>query len=370
MVADDGARQLRFRPFRPEDVDGILELFLTAFGNRWPNLPLRVSPRDHLEWKLSSPDAQREQVHVLEINGRISLFGTKVLRTVWVKGRNLPWKTRGDVAVHPDLQGRGLTRVGRDHVESTKSEGVAPISVRPASTHARLQRSQELRGERVAVANQVRWLVRQLSFSDPWARAVREGTPRAFARAARASVRFAASGARSRPAPEAAAGLTFREVERFDRRLDELWERARTEFDFALVRDSRALNWRYCDPRAGVYRVRAAERDGELAGVAVVAPNRGDAQIVDLLATPHEAGVVRALLEDALEVARHEGATALSMALPTVHPYGETARRMGFVPGNLLAGLGYERRDDDVLEFLARDPAARLHFTLGDTDTI
>ena len=69
--------------------------------------------------------------------------------------------------------------------------------------------------------------------------------------------------------------------------------------------------------------------------------------------------MVRALLEDALEVARHEGATALSMALPTVHPYGETARRMGFVPGNLLAGLGYERRDDDVLEFLARDPAAR-----------
>ena len=141
-------------------------------------------------------------------------------------------------------------------------------------------------------------------------------------------------------------------------------------FDFAVVRDREHLNWRYCDPRAGVYSVRAAERDGDLAGFIVTAFRGGDSQLVDVLALPGDEGALRALIEDAIAALRDEGGTSLTVLMPRSHPYRETFHRYGFVPTKWVSNMGYREREDSLLDFVESDKDARLHVAFGDTDHI
>ena len=253
MVADDGARPPRFRPFRPEDVDGIWSCFSPPSGTAGRICRSAFRPAITSSGKLSSPDAQRragaragDQRPDLAVRDEGAADGVGEGAESPVEDAGGRCRSPGSAGARPDAGGpgsRGVDEGGGRGADQRPARVDACAA--PAFTGA--TRRAGGGGERGALAGAAALVLGSVGASGAGGDA-----PGAFARAARASVRFAASGARSRPAPEAAAGLTFREVERFDRRLDELWERARTEFDFALVRDSRALNWRYCDPRAGV----------------------------------------------------------------------------------------------------------------------
>ena len=170
----------------------------------------------------------------------------------------------------------------------------------------------------------------------------------------------------STPAP----ALEMRSVDSFDERADALWNRARRRFDFAVVRDRTYLNWRYCDPRAGDYQVRAAEDDGELLGWIVVASRLKAAEIVDLLTVPRDEGVLRVLIEDVIAIARRDGATSLSVLMPRRHRYRETLLRYGFIPSRLPKPMGLGRPRESTLDFLAWDAGARLHVAFGDNDHV
>ncbi len=368
MTSDEAMPEPIFRFMRPDDLDEVFELIQVTFGESWPDLPIQVAPIDHLRWKVSSPRVRPDAPEIIEVGGRIAGYagGAGYSRDVYVRGRRLPGWQGGDYCIHPDFQGQGLTapwRVWRDALPSADS-----VAIGEGSTHPRLLRSGKRRGNRVFIANKVDNLT--LYLEAPSLRRDGRVTARSVLGAARVHARKLVNRLRWRSLPAPAPQVTICTVDQFDERADELWERAQSGFDYALVRDRQRLNWRYCDPRAGIYRVRAAERDGELAGYMVTALREGDSQVVDVLTLPGDEAALRALVDDAITGVGENGARVLTVLMPRSHAYRETFSRAGFIPSKWVSNMGYGARENSPLDFLETDRHARLHVAFGDTDHV
>jgi len=364
-----------FRSLRPDDAEAVLEVLEAAFERGWPNIPLRVSPLDHLRWKMDCPRAvpsEADGPSVVEVDGRVVGYDGVVGRDAWVRGRPVLARFGVDTAIHPDFQGRGLRGQWREWERRKRDPSVEAVGLGEGTTHPRLLRSQRRRGERGFVANRADILVYPMNFG-AIARGGREGgpSPRSVLRACRLLVQQRLSRVRWRGFGSLPEGVQLREIAWFDDGADRLWERTRETFDYAVVRDGRYLNWRFCDPRAGVYEVRGAERpDGELAGYVVVGAIGEGAQIVDLLAEPGNTGALRALIGAATDIARKAGATTIELPMPRKHPYREVLARCGFVVRRSMRSLGFDHDRPRPHDFLIDDREARYHYAFGDSDHI
>ena len=362
-----------FRVMRSEDIDDVLEVLLAAFGPEWPKIPIRVPPLDHLKWKINTPQADPDDSTVIEIDGRIVGYSGSGGRDAWLRGERRGGWTGGDQCVHPEFQGLGLTNAQREWWRVAGAGKWQRLSIREGSNNPRLRLPSDRRGGRLRIANKVdvlRLPMKPVAMASAGRYDSRVLSLRPVLRAARLYSKMLESRLRKRRFSTPTAPLTTTSVDSFDTRADELWARAAHQLDFAVLRDSTYLNWRYCDPRAGDYRVRAAEDNGELVGWIVTATRLKDAEIVDLLAVPDNDNVTRALVDDAIATARRDGARSLSVLMPQVHPYRETFLRYGFIASRLPKPMGFDRRRDDLLDFLGWDAGARIHFAFGDTDHV
>jgi hypothetical protein len=158
-------------------------------------------------------------------------------------------------------------------------------------------------------------------------------------------------------------------LERFDDRIEEFFDEAAKPFDYLIVRGKDYMNWRYCDPAAGSFTIRAAEQQGRLLGYLVFKIAEGEGYIADLLALPGRTDVVRSLIEDARHLFREAGVERVTCWMISRHPYNGILRRYGFIDSG--RDVGFRCRpvslDKSELEFLA-DAGARVHLTHGDSD--
>lgn len=104
----------------------------------------------------------------------------------------------------------------------------------------------------------------------------------------------------------------IREISYFDEGVDAFWDQVSSHYEFIGVRDRAYLNWRYCDPRAGDYRVTCAEEDGKLSGYIVtginsVKPDYPIGYIMDVLSLPDRPWVSSQLLREAVESMEDDG---------------------------------------------------------------
>jgi hypothetical protein len=157
----------------------------------------------------------------------------------------------------------------------------------------------------------------------------------------------------------------------FDGRFDALWERAAPAWRFAVARDARRLAWRYGDPRGGRSVVLTVTDGAALAGYAVLRPGARRWFLADLLALPGRDDVVRALAATVVRTALGAGATALRCWLPARHPYRRVLEGAGFRSSGRVVSHRYQERGltFDALSALG-DPAAAVHYTIGDTDLV
>ena len=360
-----------FRPLQPGDVEAVLDVFLAAFERGWPNIPISVSPLEHLQWKIDCPQPVPDGASVAEIDGRIIGYVGTVGRDAWVRGRRLYGRSGVDTAIHPDFQGRGINALWREWERDRRDPNLEEAGLGEGSTHPRLLRSQRRRNDRGFVAHKADVLVLPLDFAAVVSGGGPRWSPRALARAARLLGRQLLSRLRFRPFGEPPRALEVQAINSFDERADRLWERTRDSFEFAVVRDRTYLNWRYCDPRAGIYEVRAAVRpDGELAGYVVYGAIGRDAQIVDLFVEPGNVEAQRVLIEEVIGIARGKRAASLAIPMPRLHPYRDTLRRYGFIVSRPIPNLGYGHDRPRPNDFLLTESRAQYHYAFGDSDHI
>jgi len=349
----------------------MLELLFRAF-HRWPAFEIQVPPLEHLRWKMrSDPIAMRNQ-WVAEIDGRIVAIMLRIVRRVRVRGRDHLARDGVDAAVDPHYQGQGLYGAILDH--SRESPQSAEFGLRFGySTNPRTRRRNSTRASR-SLGNPIQVLEKPYRPRAIVARRREKYGGRLPAPLAVLKIELERAFNRLGHLPywgPARGDWSITSLERFDDRIGGFFDDAARSFDFVVVRTRDYMNWRYFDPAAGRFTVRAAEQQGKLLGYLVFKVTEGEGYIADLLALPGRTDVVRSLLEDALQLFRKASVERVTCWMISRHPYNGILRRYGFVDSKRDAGFSYRETnlDESELEFLA-DPGARLHLTHGDTDWI
>ncbi len=176
----------------------------------------------------------------------------------------------------------------------------------------------------------------------------------------------------SRDAPN----VTARTVTAFDERFEPLLARASAAWEIIPVRSVEFLNWRFCDPRAGSFTVRAAEAEGELVGYSVLHAVGSRGHIMDLLALPGRLDVVRMLVSDAVRWLGESGTAAVECWMLREQPYARVLRRAGFVrlrgrSAEIDGELGWSGTGIGPHErALLASPRTRVHLVRADFDGI
>jgi GNAT superfamily N-acetyltransferase len=91
-------------------------------------------------------------------------------------------------------------------------------------------------------------------------------------------------------------------MERFAEDTDQFWSKAAEGYAFAVVRDSRYLNWRFADCPTP-YKMWRAVRSGNTVGFIVISKNRENTEgrIIDLFTEKNDVEAARALLTTGME---------------------------------------------------------------------
>ena len=353
------------------DEPQMVELLFRAF-RRWPAFELPVPPLEHLRWKMrSNPTAPRHQ-WVTEIDGRIAAMILRVLRRVRIKGRDYLARDDVDAAVDPDYQGQGLYRAILDYVFEEHRDAEFDLGFW-YSTNPKTRRLGSVEDGKT-LANPIQVLQKPYNARAIVARRREKYGGRLPVPLAVLRIKLATAPNRLGHPPywrRAKRAWSITTLERFDDRIEEFFDEAAKPFDFVIVRGKDYMNWRYCDPAAGSFTIRAAEQQGRLLGYLVFKIAEGEGYIADLLALPGRTDVVRSLIEDALHLFRQAGVELVTCWMISRHPYNGILRRYGFIDSRREAGFRYRAigLDKSELEFLG-DAGARVHLTHGDSDWI
>lgn len=321
------------RYYRAGDEQGILDCLTAAFG-RWPAVDIDVAPIDHLRWKLTSDPIAPEFHYVAEANdGRIIGCQIIIVQRLKYGDRVLLADTCTDYAVHPDYQGRGLSR---EIWNFDPKRFAATFDLLINITDSRAVKHQiKTIGFSRTLANEIEWLESPVA------------TQRTDAMPPR---------------------VRLRTVTEFEERVDDFCRVALQPFALAIVRDRTYLNWRFADPRAGRQTICIAEEHGRLVGYAVYVASRGKGFIADLLVLPDRLDAVEALAANALDHFAAAGLPAVRCWSPRLHPYRDTLLRSGFQPLRPVERFGIGRQGRELA--LVEDSNTAVHFTVGDTDIV
>ena len=325
------------RLYRADDDERALALLTAAFDG-WPKVEIAVDPIEHLRWKLDSADDAHRYHAVAEAGTRIVGLRGFFVQRVKLRGRVVRARQSLDEAVHPEFQRRGVMEGIRRFCDPQLDFHFGVRSGHPA-----IRKMNVTLGEgKHTFGTKVEALVRHL------------GRPEA---------------GKSGPAGDAAC--TIAEASSFDGRVDELFEEASKPFQFIVVRDRNYLNWRYADPRAGIFTILLAEEHEHLAGYAVISVSRGRGHIADLLAMPGRTDIIQALIEYGMSRFQRGGLSAVECWMPRGHPYQAVLAGLGFVEKRRTLVFNYKplRLAEEDLEFL-RERAVSIHLTSGDTDLV
>jgi len=159
-------------------------------------------------------------------------------------------------------------------------------------------------------------------------------------------------------------------VERFDDRVDGLYERCAVDWGASVVRDAAYLNWRYATNPFHRYRGFALPGDGGLRGLVVyrhgdwILPNMG--LVMDWLVPPDDAEAAALLHETVLAQARRDAASSVGALFVEWSPWWDRFQDWGWMvfPTDYFT-VGRQAHVYDM--YYLRD---RWWYQLGETDLV
>ena len=347
------------------DYDAIAEHFVRCFDEGWPPYDISCSVSDHVAWKLTADELCAEQQIIATLDddpSYVIAMTSWVRRPIWIRGEQRVIIDVGDISVRPEWRMIRINQKRRDLRKALGHESydlqMSWLPHHPARRKSGLR--QPILGNRVLVLwkpASLRSLIQVPRRTLGWKHAAR-----VISDALRHRFRM--------PHRSRFAGQLV-DLERFDDRTDAMWEAAKPQFEFALERTQDYLNWRYADPRAGRFEVRAAVEDGTVIGYCVTKPTADSAEIVDLLVRPGRLDALEALVADAVARVKRESKRDLHCWLPQRHPYVATVRALWFYDSGRDPSLRYSGGVIPIeeLDFL-QHADLRVHVTEGDSDFV
>ncbi len=319
------------RYYQEGDEEAMLACLNDAFG-AWPRIEISVPAVEHLRWKLHMHPRATESHIIAHIGERIIAVRPLWAHNIQIDGRLFLARQAVDRGVVQDYQKAGV---------------MSGLEVRmPATWHERFECTYSLR---------VGWQRINLTPGKNYIRSID-----VVARPLDLSGQLAVPG-----------DFSLRQIESFDERMDAFWAGACKPYRVIVARTKERLNYRFADPRAGVYRIVVAERGDSVLGYLITA-SRGETGVVaDALVLPDKYDVLEALIEDAAKHLRLRGKTSLEFWRFPYHPYVATLEKAGFKEPRRTQGVNLrslQERDDDFSFF--SDQSQPAHYAPGDSDIV
>jgi GNAT superfamily N-acetyltransferase len=296
-------------------------------------------------------------VYLIRMGGKLVGMSAGFRLKLWMATRECDGEGHGVFVVHPDFRGRKLwTRV------MPTRTSYAPVMF----GWTRLPQSfNEARG---IPAEPVRPLMRILDAGPLLTHFTHSRLVGGIGAAATQAGRLISYPMRHRS--NGSNGRVVR-LDRFDERIDALWERARRK-KAMIIRDHRYLNWRYCDRPDATYFLYGFERRGALEGFMVTRSNTYEGMpwgfLVDFLVPEGANDVLAALIDEAVDELRRCGAAAVTCFV-TDPDARATLMRRGFFPAPTREPVRFSRFflqwEADTADFL---PLEAWYVTMGDGD--
>jgi hypothetical protein len=176
------------------------------------------------------------------------------------------------------------------------------------------------------------------------------------------------------PAERSEEGFSFREINEFDKRFDDLWERCIRE-RIMVIRNQRYLQWRYAQCPTGRYRIIVAERDGRLEACLVIQPRTRKGavrvQIVDFFSSEEGIGALLPLLKTVTRWLKGTSVVSINCWMPQHSPYYPIFKKCDFrdrVSNNYLITKysGQPDKNPSLAEALPNEK--NWFYTQGDSD--
>ena len=362
---------LSFRSYKPDDGEQIIKLLDVVF-NGWPQHDLSCSPLEHWRWKnVSGKNSSIGAVCVH--NGHIVGSLQSMPRSIKIAGSKVLGSYGVDFAVHPDYQGKGIStklniitdRLLKD-IDVAFSYAIVgnPILIKTYSKrylefpHAvtNFVRIKDIDAQLKAIPMERPWLVKSGYNTVKLLNTARQ---------------------RLRNKKFRKKEFRIECLDRFDKRADDLWEEVSVDHDFICDRSADYLNWRYCDPRAGDFKVIMAEGDDEeLLGYSVLRINRylkgyPVGYIVDLLARPGRWNVLDALADESVKYFDTNDVNIVNCLVTMGHPHERALERLGFVDSRVKMRIFIDEYTTKGLfnKILGSSPK-KIHFSWGDHDSL
>jgi hypothetical protein len=357
---------MEFSYYLDGDEAGIVDLLVEVFG-RWPNFDIPVSPLKHWKWKYL--DSPTQGIVSLAMDGdKIIGCSHMIMKKIKVGPKIYFSGVGADAAVHKDYEGKGIySRIGKARDKKEVLEGLKFRT--SVSNHWKLIRRNFRRGNylfpnKVVELNKIedinlhykdRILYRKLGFH-------------ILSIGNKLSNIFYSK--------QASQDVEVHELKKFDESINGFWERVGRQYNCIIVRDEEYLNWRYCDPRGGLFRILEAKNGESTIGFIVLRINSIDEEypvgyIVDYLVDPNQPSTLYSLLSCSMEYFK-ENNVNLVRSWSIVNNACSHFSRLGFLvnPKKLHVFISKESIIDDELHWISRSEPEKIFFALGDHDHI
>jgi len=343
------------REYTKKDEPKVLELLQLVYNKANIN-------SDYLNWKYYDNPLRKQGIVVAEYNNQIIGINCAFYRETKV-GKNMYLTSYGgDLAVHPDYRRRGIANKMKELKEEIRvREGIqlsSAITSNPIVINNRNKQGYPPFPKKLFemvyiedIKREELGLIKKLGYQ---------------------VYKSAQNIMRNKQTEHSDFVIT--ETKFFREEADHFWENIRDYYNLMFKRDSSYLNWRYCDPRAGSFKVFSAVAGDKMCGYCVVLGNKASESstgyIVDLCVVPGMKLVTRCLLEKAVETLVHD-VNRIKYLVVDGHPNVPVFSSYGFAPVVSNFEVRYVERHDSVREDYAvfyQSSSDKLFLQYGDTD--
>lgn len=166
--------------------------------------------------------------------------------------------------------------------------------------------------------------------------------------------------------------LNVEEIQRFDQRIDDLFLSAKKSFKFIGYRDSKTLNWKYCEHPFHRYQKLIVSEDGEIRGYIILrihdaGNDRKQGLIVDFLCEPQRIDVFRKLLLAVIHSFSTSKVSSIHI-LNTSPAFDRALGCLGFIKAKENEGALMVFNHEKNAELSELIDAKNWFFTFGDGD--
>ncbi len=364
--------EIKVRRCEERDAEKTVELLDGVF-NGWPDRDLPCSNLDHWRWKYIENPMKSNYAVVAESDDEIVGCNHGFFIKVKMGSRVLLCGQGTDSAVHVDYRGAGIFSKMADlktQIQWSVTQGMEyAIAENPLLVDRAKRRSDldifPFRVQEYARIIDIKKHLRETGSTNVLLKELGYRSIRAFEKT-RDYI--------SSDEKYSNGNFEIKNCMQFDERIDYFWSKIKDSYGFIIERNHEYMNWRYCDPRAGVYNIKTAEFNEEIIGYIVTRVNKyrnyWTAYIIDLLTFPDRNDVVYLLLENALNDIDHQGINITRFWALENHPLTEKIRKHGFLPirKDPISIIVKPLHGKEEYNKIKNLPIEQLHFQIGDTE--